>query len=179
MQTELHHLERADTGIRMRLCLCTISFAFPCGVMLSFGGFLCGFADLTYRVLHAVRLNEDSCVRPGSCQRWDFIVGSDLVYNEEGCRLLPRVFAQLASSDTVVLYAHTKRRFEMLDYDFFDNLQKEGLVVEEVKEVWAPEAPPSPDPFATVFPDMRIAVFRITLCNTGAQSWSATQTHTS
>lgn len=99
------------------------------------------------------------------CQKWDFIVGSDLVYNEEGCRLLPRVLAQLAQPGTVILYAHTKRRFEMLDADFFGNLRKEGLAVEEVKERWAPEAPSSPPPFESVFPDMRIAVFRIAKCN--------------
>lgn len=109
----------------------------------------------------AGELSEDCPIGPSHRGRWDFIVGSDLVYSEDGCRLLPRVLAQLSSPETVILYAHTKRRFEMLDSDFFQHLELEGLVVEEVKERWAPAAPPSPPPFASLFPDMRIAVFRI------------------
>lgn len=104
---------------------------------------------------------EPESIGPRHRQRWDFIVGSDLVYNEEGCKLLPRVFAQLSGPETVILYAHTKRRFEMLDNDFFDNLQAEGLAVEEVKERWVPAAAASPPSFSSLFPEMRIAVFRI------------------
>ena len=39
---------------------------------------------------------------------WDFIVGSDLIYNEAGSRCLPAVLAALATPHTVVLYCHTK-----------------------------------------------------------------------
>eukprot|EP00892_Ulva_mutabilis_P000164 jgi/Ulvmu1/10148/UM006_0102.1 len=122
------------------------------------------WAVKTCEVMFTGRFSEDQCIRPDTRAQWDYIVGSDLVYNEAGCRLLPRVIAQLASPDTVVLYAHTKRRFEMLDCDFFSNLRSEGLAVEEVKERWAPDPPPSPTAFESVFPDMRIAVFRIRLC---------------
>lgn len=99
--------------------------------------------------------------RPCTSQSWDFIFGSDLVYNEAGCELLPRTLAALASEQTQVLYAHTKRRFEMLDCDFFANLLAAGLEYEEVREPWAASPPPSPPAFTSLFPEMRIAVFRI------------------
>lgn len=121
----------------------------------------CVSATLTTSRYCAGALAEDDPIDPSHRGRWDFIVGSDLVYNEDGCQLLPRVFAQLSTPETVILYAHTKRRFEMLDSDFFQNLELEGLVVEEVRERWAPATPPSPPAFASLFPDMRIAVFRI------------------
>jgi hypothetical protein len=92
---------------------------------------------------------------------WDYIVGSDLAYNEEGCKLLPRAVAALASMHTQVFYAHTKRRFEMLDYDFFSALADCSLTCTEVAEPWAPPAAVSPPAFSSLFPEMRIAVYRI------------------
>lgn len=102
-----------------------------------------------------------SAIDSSSSEQWDFIVGSDLVYNEIGCRLLPRTLSALMSDKTKVLYAHTKRRFEMLDSDFLENLEAEGLQLEEVREPWASSPPPSPEPFASLFPDMRIVVWSI------------------
>jgi hypothetical protein len=42
---------------------------------------------------------------------WDLIIGSDLVYNEAGVKMLPQVIRCLCSEDTIVLYCHTKNRF--------------------------------------------------------------------
>jgi len=93
--------------------------------------------------------------------QWDLILGSDLIYSSEGCALLPRVLAALASPATTILYAHTLRRFEHLDADLMDGLRMAGLSCEEVREPWAPSPPPSPDAFSSLFPDMRLAVYRL------------------
>ena len=60
---------------------------------------------------------------------WDLIIGSDLVYNEEGCNDLPLIwkeFLTAASKNSdqsvfpndlpLILYCHTKRRYEDLDF---------------------------------------------------------------
>lgn len=89
---------------------------------------------------------------------WDFVLGSDLVYNEEGAQLLPKVLAKFSGSDTTILYCHTKRRFEHLDVELMHNLQMAGFTVQEVTEPWAPSPPASPEPFSELFPDMRLAI---------------------
>lgn len=63
---------------------------------------------------------------------WDFILGSDLVYNEAGSRCLPRVLAALSSRGTRVLYCHTKHRLDLLDLEFFQQLEACGLRAREV-----------------------------------------------
>ena len=65
--------------------------------------------------------------------RWDYVIGSDLVYNEIGVQMLPLVIAALAKGHTRVLYAHTLNRFEFFDRDFFEALASAGL---ECTEVW-------------------------------------------
>ena len=112
---------------------------------------------------HVEGLEADECERITSAAdaRWDVIVGSDLMYNDEGVRQLPQVFAHLARTDTRILYAHTKRRFEHLDADFFHALSDAGLAWREVRERWAPAPPASPPPFDNLFPEMRIAVYLI------------------
>ena len=94
-------------------------------------------------------------------ERWDFIVGSDLVYTDEGAQQLAAVLHRLANARTQIYYAHTKRRFENLDMLFLRALDTYGLEVEEVLEPWAPAPPASPPPFESVFPDMRLAVYKI------------------
>ena len=59
---------------------------------------------------------------------WDFIVGSDLIYNEVGSRLLPRVILALSRPHTVTIYCHTKHRFDHLDIEFLDTLQEQVCV---------------------------------------------------
>ncbi|GFH16792.1 nicotinamide N-methyltransferase-like, partial [Haematococcus lacustris] len=41
----------------------------------------------------------------------------DLIYNHVGSLLLPHVIHRLASPDTLVLYVHTKHRFDHLDLE--------------------------------------------------------------
>lgn len=97
--------------------------------------------------------------------RWDFIIGSDLIYNEVGSRCLPRVLGALVRPGTVALYCHTKHRFDLLDWEFFAELEACGLQCEEVWEPGVPPPPTSPPaqfPPADLFPDQRIAVYRIT-----------------
>ena len=42
---------------------------------------------------------------------WDFIVGSDLIYNEDGTEMLPKVLAGLAKLHTTIIYCHTLYRY--------------------------------------------------------------------
>ena len=112
---------------------------------------------------------------PLTSERWDFIIGSDLIYNTVGSRLLPRVLRNLMHAETIVLYCHTKHRFDLLDMEFFDTLTKEcGLVCEEVwagggggggerVEGWEPPPPSPPLEFPPVdlFPEQRLAVYQI------------------
>eukprot|EP00959_Pyramimonas_sp_CCMP1952_P111705 2336495-Pyramimonas_sp.AAC.1 len=95
--------------------------------------------------------------------KWDIIIGSDLVYNEVGVKLLPQVLRNHMHAQSKVLYAHTKRRFEHYDFDFFDSLRANGLLVEEVREPGVESPPPSPPPFTDLFGDTRIAIYRMVL----------------
>ncbi|KAL4419087.1 hypothetical protein ABPG77_010026 [Micractinium sp. CCAP 211/92] len=108
---------------------------------------------------------------------WDFIFGSDLIYNEVGSRCLPRVLGALVRPCTVALYCHTKHRFDLLDMEFFQELEGCGLQCEEVWEPGMPPPPASPPaqfPPADLFPDQRIAVYRITR-RTGSQPGQLSQ----
>lgn len=49
-----------------------------------------------------------------------------------GSRCLPRVLGALVRFATVALYCHTKHRFDLLDMEFFQELQGCGLQCEEV-----------------------------------------------
>ncbi|KAL6762332.1 hypothetical protein V8C86DRAFT_2520336 [Haematococcus lacustris] len=92
---------------------------------------------------------------------WDVIVGSDLIYNHVGSLLLPHVIHRLASPDTLVLYAHTKHRFDHLDLEFMEAVAALGMRLEEVREPWLDAPPASPPPLTQLFPEMRVAVYRI------------------
>eukprot|EP00397_Hematodinium_sp_SG-2012_P012626 GEMP01012802.1.p1 GENE.GEMP01012802.1~~GEMP01012802.1.p1 ORF type:complete len:259 (+),score=47.58 GEMP01012802.1:79-855(+) len=85
---------------------------------------------------------------------WDIIIGSDLVYNEIGARLLPEVMrAQVsacASNSSCrcdsekpttckcrirskgIFYAHTFHRFDQFDESFLECLENQGLSVQEI-----------------------------------------------
>lgn len=51
-----------------------------------------------------------------------------------GSRCLPRVLGALVRPGTVALYCHTKHRFDLLDWEFFAELEACGLQCEEVGE---------------------------------------------
>ena len=78
---------------------------------------------------------------------WDFIVGSDLVYDDSGVAMLPRVFRRLldnahanarAATDggeknatgppPAAYYAHTKYRYELRDIEFFAEINLLGAL---------------------------------------------------
>jgi len=98
-----------------------------------------------------------------SSVEWDLIIGSDLVYNTAGTMMLPRVMRALCTPKTLIYYAHTKRRIEPYDMDFFEELEKFGFDCREVREEGVSTPPPSPPPLSDLFPWMRIAVYLITL----------------
>jgi len=59
---------------------------------------------------------------------------------------------------------HTqKKRYEMVDIDFFAELEKLGLVCQEIRELSISTPPQSPPPMSEVFPPMRIAILLIQL----------------
>lgn len=97
--------------------------------------------------------------------KWDLIIGSDLVYNDAGVEMLPRVMKALASPGTLIFYAHTKKRYEMVDFDFLAELEKNGLEVKELREPGVSSPPESPEAFTHCFPPMRIAIYCITRKN--------------
>ena len=121
----------------------------------------------------------DDDVEPASTldsTAWDFVVGSDLVYDDAGVAMLPRVFRRLLDnaanaraasagrserSRPTAYYAHTKYRYELRDMDFFAEMSRCGLVMTEVREPNVPTPPPSPEPLSQLFPEKRIAVFRV------------------
>ena len=95
---------------------------------------------------------------------WNFILGSDLIYNKVGATCLPRVMAALARPSTKIFYCHTKHRYDLLDMEFFEELEAAGLSFEEVWEPGAvapPASPPLSFPPTDLFPEQRIAVFLI------------------
>jgi hypothetical protein len=111
---------------------------------------------------------------------WDLVVGSDLVYNEIGAAMLPRVMAALASrgllggavgatpTATRVLYAHTLNRYEFLDREFFKQCALNGL---RCVELWPEHGrvhnDESSDPDAgfsgQLFPEQQIVVLEMQL----------------
>jgi len=47
------------------------------------------------------------------------------------------------------------------DIEFFAEMSRRGLVMTEVREPNAPSPPASPEPLSQLFPEKRVAVFRI------------------
>jgi len=115
--------------------------------------------------------DDDVTVGDGAFAEDDFdvVLGSDLVYDESGTHMLPKVlFGVLRKPHAVCYYAHTKHRYDSLDLDFFEQLDLRGLAIEEMRQPGVLETPPpSPPPFESLFPDQRIAVYKITRRNTG------------
>jgi len=99
-------------------------------------------------------------------KKFDLILGSDLVYEESGVKLLPKVIKRLlrekCEKEAYMLYSHTKHRYDAMDCDFLENLEVEGLECVEVR-IRDEELPPSPPPFSSLFPEQRIAIYRISL----------------
>lgn len=95
-------------------------------------------------------------------EHWDLVIGSDLVYNEAGVRMLPRVLRSLACKNSRILYAHTLFRFEQIDLDFFDELKRVGMRYERV---WPAdeELPEPPTPMTELFPEQYVAIFSLSL----------------
>ena len=54
-------------------------------------------------------------------------------------------------------------RFDHFDMALFEELESCGFTCEEVIEAGKQLPPPSPPPLTTLYPDMRVAVFKITL----------------
>jgi hypothetical protein len=89
--------------------------------------------------------------------KWDFIIGSELVYSPITCKLLPECIKQLISPETRVYYAHNMNRFEALDLQLIENFRSCGLSVESTFQ----ELPNFLG--AQLFPDLRLEILQISL----------------
>ena len=99
---------------------------------------------------------------PMNNRPWDLIIGSDLIYVEEGAINLPKVIAKTATQGiTQVLYSHTKHRFDNLDLRLDEEMTKNGLIMREIIEEGSELPPPSPPPLTELFPKTRIAIYEI------------------
>ncbi len=79
--------------------------------------------------------------------------------------MLPLVLRRLSTPGRTVAcyYCHTRHRFDHLDLEFEERLRGAGLRCEEVREPWREAPPPSPPPLTELFPELRVAVLRITI----------------
>jgi hypothetical protein len=131
-------------------------------------------------------------VAPQSLPRADVIIGSDLIYLPEGARALPRTIAALLRAGRrrrrrgsgggsggggelapVAFYSHTKHRFDALDVALEEQCAACGLEMVELDPAtgspWAEEGdgdrgrPRSPPPFTELYPEHRVAVYRLRL----------------
>jgi len=113
------------------------------------------------------------------------IFGSDLVYNEAGVKLLPRVLRGFlrAAPEVLVLYCHTLHRFDNLDLEFFQMLRDLGLEYRPVAAQGSGANGTDPlnavgDPskgfLEELFPEKRIVIYQIRLVGSDrlALAWS-------
>uniref|UniRef100_A0A061SCC0 Uncharacterized protein n=1 Tax=Tetraselmis sp. GSL018 TaxID=582737 RepID=A0A061SCC0_9CHLO len=63
---------------------------------------------------------------------WEFVIGSDLVYNQTGVEILPEVLSHFAKRGSTVLYGHSLNRFDFMDVAFVQNLRDKGLKVKKL-----------------------------------------------
>lgn len=110
------------------------------------------------QAVHTASLDWSACANNDLLsQRWDLVIGSDLLYTEQTVNDLPALFRRVASTSTRVFYAHTLHRYDHLDVEFFKAISREGLECLEVgdvadcEEVFLKE----------LFPEERPAVFEI------------------
>jgi predicted nicotinamide N-methyase len=95
-------------------------------------------------------------------KHWDIVIGSDLVYDEAGVKMLPHVFNQLVTPSNTAFYCHTLHRYDMMDADFLHALKEHGLNVEEVRRRGEVTPPPSPPPFECLFNEHRLVIWKLT-----------------
>jgi hypothetical protein len=73
-----------------------------------------------------------------------------------------QVIHDLIGHGGTAYYCHTKNRMPMCDVDFLAGLAALNLECCEVREAGVATPPPSPPFFETLFPEMRMAVLKIT-----------------
>eukprot|EP00977_Amphora_coffeiformis_P024527 scaffold16119_cov162-Amphora_coffeaeformis.AAC.4 len=80
---------------------------------------------------HAMDWSNVTQIKSIAEKKWDFIMGSDLIYSEDGLQLLAQTLAIFATSGAgKILYAHTLGRMPELDGLWEKELQANGLAWE-------------------------------------------------
>jgi predicted nicotinamide N-methyase len=94
-------------------------------------------------------------------QRWDVILGCELVYSYEGAKLFVALLKTLLTgSNSVCYYAHSLNRFETVDEMLLSLFQQYELNVEVVFGQHAVEK--APGSFEDLFRELELVIFRIT-----------------
>lgn len=113
--------------------------------------------------------------------QWDLVIGSDLLYEEEGVRALVRCWKELLEADTCgnisILYCHTFGRFETIDELLDEELSTQALIAKDIPRKddeyededcrYKEDAPPA---YSELFPEMRQSVLSISLSKTSSSS---------
>lgn len=106
--------------------------------------------------VRAVELNWESIPGEIVSQKWDMIIGCELVYSYKGAELLVGVIDQLLNTpDSVCYYCHTLNRFESVDAHFLRELRKRDFQIEVVHGDLI-----EPGEYTELFPEKRLIVFR-------------------
>ncbi|KAF4675937.1 hypothetical protein FOL47_007004 [Perkinsus chesapeaki] len=99
---------------------------------------------------------------------WDFIIGTELVYLPILTKIFPRAISQLIHPpNTQVYYGHMLGRYESMDLDLIDNFRALNLEPREQLQPGMTELPPEDEHFTQLFPEMRLAVYKIAPVTSG------------
>lgn len=97
-------------------------------------------------------------------QRWDMIIGAELVYSYEGAKLFASVVGRLLKSnkDCICFYAHSLNRFESVDACMLEQFRSHGLSFEIVYGE-AHFDLESIGQFSELFKDLKLVIFKLSL----------------
>ncbi|CAD7931168.1 unnamed protein product [Amoebophrya sp. A25] len=119
--------------------------------------------------------HKEANLNSSSSKKLDFLIGSDLIYNEIGSRCLPKIVKSLLEQTGAshFLYSHTFHRYDHLDKEFLEVCEAEGLQARELETMYRKldfggrivehEVPIQEEFEQEIFPEKRIAILKITL----------------
>lgn len=106
----------------------------------------------------AVGLNWANIPEEVLSNRWDIIIGCELVYSYTGAELLAQVIHDLLSHpNSVCYYGHSLNRFESVDARFLSEIRRLSLNMEVVDGELT-----EPGEYIDLFPEMRLVILKFT-----------------